>query len=99
MESGLPALESRVHWRSTLARMSCCFSGATNRLEYNLLPNSCEGEPAPSLAPAAALASELGVLEVDIGNRREFPEDGGSAGEVEVVDEAEGGAWDVSWGM
>ena len=68
-------------------------------MEYSLLPNSCEGEPAPSLAPAAALARELEELGVDIANLREPPEDGGSAGEVEVVEEAEGGAWDVSWGM
>jgi len=45
------------------------------------------------------LANALGGFDVDIGKRREPPEDGGSAGEVEVVEEAEGGAWEVSWGM
>jgi hypothetical protein len=45
------------------------------------------------------LASGFDVLAVGMGKRMEPPEDGGSPGEVEVVDEAEGGACEVSWGM
>lgn len=92
MESGLPALESRVHWRSTLARMSCCFSGATNRLENRRPLNSCEGDPEPRRALAAAAPSGLEVLE---GKR---PPEGGSTGDAAPLEEAECGALELSWG-
>jgi hypothetical protein len=76
----------------------CLFQGATNRFEYNLLPNSCEGEPAPTLTPAVAFPSELDVFAAGTGKRME-PLDGGSAGEVVPVEEApERGGWALSWG-
>jgi hypothetical protein len=75
------------------------FQDATNRFEYNLLPYSCDGEPAPSLAPAAAPPSGLDVFVDGIGKRIEPPEWGGSVGEAEVVEEADSGACEVSWGM
>ena len=34
-----------------------------------------------------------------IGKRMEPPVEGGSVGEADVVDEADSGAWEVSWGM
>ena len=71
----------------------------TNRLEYNRLPYSCDGDPAPNLAPAAAPPSGFEVAADGIGKRMEPPEEGGSVGEAEVVDEADSGAWEVSWGM
>ena len=92
MESGLPALESRVHWRSTLARMTCCFSGATNRLENRRPLNSCDGDPEPRRALAAAAPSGLEVLE---GKR---PPEGGSTGDAAPLEEAECGALELSWG-
>jgi hypothetical protein len=92
VESGLPALESRVHWRSTLARMTYCFSGATNRLENRRPLNSCEGDPEPRRALAAAAPSGLEVLE---GKR---PPEGGSTGDAAPLEEAECGALELSWG-
>lgn len=71
------------------------FQSVTNLLENRRLPYSCDGDPAPSLAPAAALPSGLEVLP---GNRIE-PLLGGSTGEVLPVEEPECGAWGVNWGM
>ena len=34
-----------------------------------------------------------------IGKRMEPPDEGGSVGDAEVVEEADSGACDVSWGM
>ena len=68
-------------------------------MEYNLPPYSCDGDPAPSLAPAAALPRGFDVFAEDIGKRIEPPEEGGSVGEADVVDEADNGACEVSWGM
>lgn len=74
------------------------FQGATNRLEYNLPPNSCEGDPAPNLTPAAALPSGFAAFVAGMGKRREALE-GGSIGEVVPVEEApERGGCEVSWG-
>ena len=75
------------------------FQDATHRLEYNLPPYSCDGDPAPSLAPAAATPRGLDVFADDIGKRMEPPEDGGSVGDADVVEEADGGACELSWGM
>ena len=75
------------------------FQDATNRLEYNLPPYSCDGDPAPSLAPAAAPASGFDVFVDGIGKRMEPPDEGGSVGEAEVVEEADSGGCEVSWGM
>lgn len=67
-------------------------------MEYNLPPNSCEGDPAPNLTPAAALPKELEVLAAGTGKRME-PPDGGSMGEVvPVEDEPERGGCEVSCG-
>ena len=58
---------------------------ATDRLEYSLLPNSCDGEPAPSrLLPGAAFIppSAVGFPK---GERTALPE-GGSIGDVLAVD-------------
>lgn len=69
------------------------FQGATNRLENNLPPYSCEGEPAPSLALTAALLSADDDVGWPMGNRIDELE-GGSMGEVVPVDEApERGGW------
>lgn len=92
MESSLPVLESRVHWRSTLARMTSCFRSATNRLENSRPLYSCDGEPELRRAPAAAAPSGFEVLE---GKR---PPEGGSTGEAAPLDEAECGALELSWG-
>jgi hypothetical protein len=99
VESGLPALGSRVLCR-TLAkiRIRCLFQGATNRLEYNLPPNSCEGDPAPNRTPAAAVPSAFDVLAAGTGKRME-PLVGGSIGEVVPVEDVpERGGCEESWG-
>lgn len=85
----------------TLAKMGPVrgFQDATNRFEYNLPPYSCDGDPAPSLVPAAAPARGFELVTDGIGKRMEPPDEGGSVGEAEVVDEADSGAWEVSWGM
>lgn len=75
----------------------CLFQSATNRLEYNLPPRSCEGDPAPRRMPAAALPRELDVFAAGIGKRTE-PLEGGSMGEVVPVDEPERGGCEPSWG-
>lgn len=92
MESSLPALESRVHWRSMLAGMTRCFRSATNRLENRRPLYSCDGEPEPRRAPAAAAPNGF---EAVAGKR---PPDGGSTGEAAPLDEAECGALELSWG-
>lgn len=100
MESALPGLGSREPCRRTLAkiRIRCLFQGATNRLEYNLPPNSCEGDPAPKRTPAAALPSVFEVLVAGTG-KRIAPLEGGSMGEVVPVEDApERGGCEVSWG-
>lgn len=67
-------------------------------MENNLPPNSCDGDPAPNRAPAAALLMAFGALLVGTGKRMEPPE-GGSMGEVVPVEEApERGGCEVSWG-
>lgn len=71
------------------------FQGATNRLENSRLPYSCDGDPAPSLVPAAALPSGFDVF---VGKRIE-PLFGGSTGDVLPVEEPECGPWGVNWGM
>ena len=45
------------------------------------------------------MANGFDVVAVGMGKRMEPPEEGGSPGEVEVVEEADGGACEVSWGM
>ena len=94
-------LGSRVPCCRTLAkiRFRCLFQDATNRLEYNLPPYSCEGDPALSLTPAAALASGFDVFAEGIGKRIEPPDEGGSTGDVEVVEDADWGGCEVSCGM
>jgi hypothetical protein len=65
------------------------FQDATNRLEYSLPAKSCEGDPAPILAPAAALPNALGPFPAGTGKRPEAPEaEGVSLGEVVPVEEA-----------
>ena len=100
MESALPELGSLVPCRRTLARIRirCLFQGATNRLEYNLPPYSCEGDPAPSLAPAAAVPREPEAFADGTGKRIEPLDGGGSIGDVVPVDEPDNGACEVSWG-
>jgi hypothetical protein len=69
------------------------FQGATNRLENNLPPYSCEGDPALSLAFIAELLSAVDVVGWSMGKRIE-PLEGGSTGEVVPVEEApERGGW------
>jgi hypothetical protein len=60
------------------------FQGATNRFENNLPPYSCDGDPAPSLAPAAASGLD------EFAKRRE-PLLRGSTGEVLPVEEPDWG--------
>lgn len=67
-------------------------------MEYNLPPNSCDGDPAPILTPAATVPSELDDVGAGTGKRIEPPEEG-SIGEVVPVDEPERGGCEVSWGM
>lgn len=92
MESILPVLGSRVHWRSTLASMTRCFRSATNRLENSRPPYSCDGDPEPSLAPAAAAPNGF---EVFVGKR---PADAGSTGDAAPLEEAECGGLELNWG-
>lgn len=61
------------------------FQSATNRLENNRPPYSCDGEPLPSRAPAAVFPSGLEVFP----EKRREPLLGGSTGEVFPVDEPE----------
>ena len=99
MESALLVLESRVPCHHTLARFEngCLFQSATNRFEYSLPPNSCDGDPAPSRMPAAAFPKELDVFPAGTGKRMDPPE-GGSIGEVLPVEEPERGGCEVSCG-
>jgi hypothetical protein len=60
------------------------FQRVTNRFEKSRLPYSCDGDPAPSLVPAA----------VFVGKRMEP-----STGDVLPVEEPECGAVGFSWGM
>ena len=71
------------------------FQDATNRLENSLPPYSCDGEPAPSLVPAAAAPNGFeGFPE-----KRREPLLGGSTGDVlPVEEEPESGGWG-NWGM
>ena len=71
------------------------FQRVTYRFEYSRPPYSCDGDPAPSLAPWAAEASGFDVFP----GKRRAPLLGGSTGEVVPVDEPEWGAWEASWGM
>ena len=63
----------------------------TYLFEYRRWLNSCEGEPAPSLTFEVAFPIVLGAAPLVSGNLSEFP-DGGSIGEVEVVDDPDRGA-------
>jgi hypothetical protein len=92
VESVPLVLGSRVHYRSRLAGMTCCFRSATNRLENSRPPYSCDGEPEPSRAPAAAAPRGFEVL----GAKR--PPDGGSTGDAAPLEDAECGALELSWG-
>jgi hypothetical protein len=73
------------------------FQGATNRLETNRPPKSCEGDPAPSLVPAAALAIVFGLLVAGMGKREE-PLDRGSLGELVPEDAPERGGCEPNCG-
>lgn len=75
-------------------RPSCAWISRA-RFEYNLLPNSCEGEPAPKRTPAVAFPSPLGLLPLTMGNRTELLV-GGSIGEVAAVEEPERGGCETS---
>ena len=95
MVSSPPALGSRVHCHPTLDKIQDLFQNATNRLENRRPPYSCDGDPAPSLVPAAAFPSGFDVFP---GKRSEALL-GGSTGEVLPVVEPECGGCEVSWGM
>lgn len=58
----------------------------TDRFENNLVPNSWEGDPAPSLTVEVELFMLVWPLEVVMGNLAELPERGGSIGDVAAVD-------------
>ncbi len=55
------------------------------------MPNSWEGDPAPSLTVEVELFMVVWPLEVGRGNLAELPERGGSIGDVAAVD---GPDWD-----
>jgi len=65
----------------------------THRLEYSLPPSSCEGEPAPNLAPPAVLPvppSPFGFPKGDLSEEVPVP---GSIGDELAVDEPDCGCW------
>lgn len=70
----------------------------TNRLEYNLPPNSCEGDPAPVLAVAATPPRLPSPLPLPSGYLAELLE-GGSMGDVAAVDDPDRGCVGLSCGM
>lgn len=78
-----------------VSRARGLFQRVTNRFEKSRLPYSCDGDPLPSLVPAAVFPSGFDVF---VGKRME-PLLGGSTGDVLPVDEPECGAWGFSWGM
>jgi len=86
---------SRALIYSQLYPIKFLFHHATNRFEYSLLPNSCEGEPAPKRTPAAAFPSPFGLLPLPKGNRIELL-GGGSIGDVAAVEEPERGGCETS---
>lgn len=94
MESVPLVLGFRVHCQAMLIRILALFQIATYRLENRRPPYSCDGDPFPSLEPAAAVPNGFDVLPV----KRREPLLGGSTGEVFPVDEPECVGWD-SWGM
>jgi len=62
----------------------------TDRLVYNLPPNSCEGDPAPVLTFAATFPIFPSPLPLPSGYRTELFE-GGSIGDVAAVDDPDRG--------
>lgn len=63
----------------------------TYLLEYSRLPNSWDGDPALSLVVAVGFPNVFGPAPLVSGNFNELPE-GGSTGEVEVVEDPDRGA-------
>jgi hypothetical protein len=92
----VPGSHEPCHRTLAKIRIGCLFQGATNLLENNLPPNSCEGDPAPNLTPAATFPNPPAEV-AGIGNRID-PLEGGSMGEVAAVEEPERGGCEVSWG-